>query len=375
MIKWFMRLFTEQSRSHAGSAQLRKPPQGWDPSQLLAGSLTQTVIGLLKLAQKHAINCPSLHPGFFKGEIHKIVDRYQDPLSPPEEDSLRKRSIELIASQRELEKEYIGDKEEELKTIIGLIAGEIEGAGKENQAFAADMTQSVQKLGQAVEVEDIRQIRERISHAVTSISRHLELRKKRDEDRIRNLEDQVGILQAKLDFTTVESRMDPLTSLYDRRAFDDRIRTEVSLAQRLQKPLSLALIDIDQFKLANETYGQKVCDDVLVELANRLIKGFFRKTDFIARYGGEEFAVLLCQAPMDAAFKAANGVRDGLIKHPISTQAGEVTITISAGVTQCAPGEQTEEFIARADEALRQAKEEGCNRVVAADPPAGRRAA
>jgi diguanylate cyclase len=341
----------------------------------LMKSLAGTITGLIGVAQDQAMCIPSLRPAAFREELGKLAGRYTGPLSAQEEGTLRKQCVRLIAGQREQEIEYIGGRERELQAIIALIGQEVQGAAAETQEYAAQMQTALTDLGRAVEIDDLREVRARIRDHVSLAVRELETKRQREQDRIRSLEEQVEVLTHKVAITPQASQTDPLTTLYSAEAFNKQVRTEVSLANRLRRPLSIVLIDVDHLQLANETYGREAVDDALVRLAGRIIREFFRKTDFIARRGGDEFGVLLTQEQLDLARRAAEGLRHGLEHQPVQTRAGDVTLTISAGVTQYRPGESWEDLLARAEEALHQSKQSGCNHVTTVPQPSQQRAA
>ncbi len=341
----------------------------------LLKSLAGTVTELIALARDQAMNVPSLQPASFREELRKVAARYGGSLSARDEGALRRQCLRLIGGQRAQESEYISGREQELQAIIALISQEIRGAATDTQEFAAQMQTALADLGRAVEIEDLREVRERIRTHLGRATREIEGQRQREQDRVRNLEEQVEVLSHKAELTPQASHTDPLTMLYSREAFDKQVRTEVSLANRLRRPLSIVLIDVDHLQLANDTYGSKGVDEALVGLSRRIIREFFRRTDFIARRGGDEFGVLLTQEQLDVARRAAEGLCQSLAHQPLRTQAGDVTLTISSGVTQYQPGESAEELVARAEEALRQAKQGGCNRVAALPAAAVRPAA
>ncbi len=353
----------------------RIDPTRLDAAARLMKSLADTIGGLLRVAQEQAMNVPSLQPGAFRDELRKIAKRYQGPLSAHEEEGLRKQSANLITSQRQQEAEYIRGREQELREIIGLIGEELHTAAQESDSFTTQMQAELTDLGRVVEIQDLRQVRERIQQHVGAIVHHLESKRSGERERIRSLEEQVGVLTHKVEITPQVSQTDPLTMLYSKEAFDKQVRVEVSLANRLHRPLSLVLIDVDHLQLANDTYGREATDELLVRLSGRIIREFFRKTDFIARWGGDEFAVLLTQEQMDVARRAAEGLCAGLTHRAIQTRAGEVVATVSAGVTQYQPGETVEDLLARAWEGLAQAKRDGGNRVVVTAAPEARKRA
>lgn len=159
---------------------------------------------------------------------------------------------------------------------------------------------------------------------------------------------------------------DPLTGLHNRFSFDEALTREMERSQRYDTPLSLILYDIDHFKRVNDIYGHLVGDKVLVQLS-RFVPNLIRTTDILARWGGEEFVILTPGSGGAMAFQAAEKLRDA-VGQVVFEQVG--TVTCSFGVAQWVPGETAEEFIARADVALYQAKINGRNQVVLA-PPSG----
>ena len=156
---------------------------------------------------------------------------------------------------------------------------------------------------------------------------------------------------------------DRLTGLFNKGKFNEVLKKEIERAKRYKRPLSLIIFDIDRFKRINDTYGHKVGDEVLRELA-KVIKSIIRKTDFLVRWGGEEFVILAPETDLDGALKLAEKLRQTVEKHQFPTVKN---VTISLGVAQYIDEETPEEFIIRADTALYKAKENGRNRVEVAN--------
>jgi two-component system cell cycle response regulator len=159
---------------------------------------------------------------------------------------------------------------------------------------------------------------------------------------------------------------DGLTRLYNHRHFQDEMVRAFDESQRYQRPLSLAIIDIDFFKKVNDTYGHAAGDDVLKTVA-RLFMDSVRSTDLVARYGGEEFTVMMPETAMGDAMAFAEKIRTLVEETTIETQAGPVHVTVSIGVSSVpAPPIQTpKEMIVAADKSLYRAKRGGRNQVQA----------
>ncbi len=375
MHNWLNWLLFGRSKRSIDPCRDKVDAQRLDTASRLMRAMAETVGRLLQVARDQAMSIPSLQPAFFRQEIDALAKGYRGPISPAQEQELGKSAAQLISSQRERELEFIRDREQELQALIAMIGAELQETVRDAEDFSSDMTRTLGAVDQAIEVDDLRRLREEVRTQVAQIRQQLELRRERERERVRSLEEQIETLSSKAGLTPETAQTDPLTTLYTREAFDKQIRAEASLAKRLRRPLSLVLVDVDRFALVNETYGQDIGDEVLAKLAERLIREFFRKTDFIARFGGEEFAVLLTQEREGVAQRAAESLRTALIQRPIPTAAGEVTITLSVAVTQYQAPESWEQFLARAVVGIEQAKQDGGNRVLRACEGADERAA
>lgn len=175
----------------------------------------------------------------------------------------------------------------------------------------------------------------------------------RVRERTTELEELTRLLEA-------QSLTDVLTGVANRRAFDRKFDEELHLAQRFQKPLSLVLLDADNFKTYNDAFGHLAGDEVLRQLGV-LLTEVCRGSDFVARYGGEEFAVLLSHTDREEAVFAAERIRQAIETASWRHRA----ITVSIGIATVAPlGESATGLIAAADKALYEAKRAGRNRAV-----------
>lgn len=155
---------------------------------------------------------------------------------------------------------------------------------------------------------------------------------------------------------------DELTGLFNRRVLLSRFKEEFYRALRYEQPLSLLLLDVDEFRAYNEAFGQAAGDEVLQRIAH-FIRQTLRAGDIPARYGGEEFAVVLPNTPLQGALALAERLRAGVAQIPWPKRP----ITLSIGVAaQTAAAEDPHTLIAAADEALYEAKRAGRNRVVQA---------
>ena len=162
------------------------------------------------------------------------------------------------------------------------------------------------------------------------------------------------------------STIDPLTRISNRRSFDFRICLEFDRARREKSPLSLIILDIDNFKKYNDTYGHLQGDAVLQAVAKIMEQSLRRSLDFVARWGGEEFAAILPDTDSKGAVLVAENVRTSIEKAAIPCHKGKETkVTVSIGVHTCIPTQscKSKELFNGADKALYKAKKTGRNRV------------
>ncbi len=157
---------------------------------------------------------------------------------------------------------------------------------------------------------------------------------------------------------------DALTGLPNQRTFTKRLGDEVVRARRHARPLSLMMIDIDHFKLVNDTHGHEVGNQVLIEIARRL-SGLARGEDTVARVGGEEFAWILPESDARGAYWVAERARAAIAETPFR---GVGHLTISAGVCESDEAAYPDELFRRADAALYEAKAQGRNTTVRWSP-------
>jgi diguanylate cyclase (GGDEF)-like protein len=162
------------------------------------------------------------------------------------------------------------------------------------------------------------------------------------------------------------SMVDQLTDIPNRRSFDNRLNMEWSRAIREKTSISLLMMDVDKFKVYNDTYGHQQGDIVLQTVASVFQQTLKRPGDFAARWGGEEFAVLLPLSDSSGALMVAEQIRANVESAVIPCQDGGTTkVTISIGVNTECPGCDSliDSFISSADSALYTAKANGRNRV------------
>ena len=178
--------------------------------------------------------------------------------------------------------------------------------------------------------------------------------KKRMEEALRESEERYREL----------SIVDALTQLYNSRHFYNQLRMEIDRSNRYKEhPMTLILLDLDNFKAVNDTYGHVEGDQVLLRLG-QVIKRCMRKTDSAYRYGGEEFTILLPMTTSKDAAVIAERIRTEFKKENFFPTPGkDFQMTVSLGLAQYKPQEDTKAFVNRVDQLMYQAKKNGKDRV------------
>lgn len=156
---------------------------------------------------------------------------------------------------------------------------------------------------------------------------------------------------------------DEMTGLVNRRRMTELVQVERERCTRSQRPLVLALLDLDLFKLVNDRHGHAAGDAALCAFA-RCVQNKLRSADVLARWGGEEFLLLLPETSIQGALALLERVRGDVAGLRVESALGPIRITVSAGLAAGRPGQTLEQVLEQADEALYQAKEQGRDRVV-----------
>lgn len=303
----------------------------------------------------------------FQGRLSK----YREALSDPDHrTSLERIAEDCISTSRhylEHSRRYQSDREKELNEVISILRDAAQMTVGDSATFHAQVLASTERISAIAALNDIRDLKRRIGDEVGSIRRAVAEKQKTDEVAYAQLSSRVEILQKKLSDMEVEASMDPLTCVGNRRRFQLSLTKMVAQAQQTAAPLSLAMLDVDHFKTVNDVHGHPIGDRVLLAVAQKLAKAV-RQTDVLARYGGEEFALLLANvSATDVELRMKQLLAD-IAASPYEYEAmgrrERVSYTVSCGLTELIHGENEDEFVKRADEALYEAKKRGRNRVV-----------
>jgi diguanylate cyclase len=226
---------------------------------------------------------------------------------------------------------------------------------------------------------DIAPLRQLIATRVQNITREVHEYREREDHRFKahaarneSLTRQVSelklrakSLESDLEVERQRARIDALTGIANRAAFDERLRKEIARVARTEAVVSLLFWDLDHFKSINDRFGHAAGDRVLQEVA-RCFGGRLRSSDFLARVGGEEYVTLLMDTPTSGAIKVANDLRQAVGALKMHFRGEPVPVTVSCGVTALRGDDTAEAAMERADKALYQSKHGGRNTCIAA---------
>ena len=275
----------------------------------------------------------------------------------------------VIAGFIDDQKHYIDEREAELRNIIDLLTRAMVSVDVENDAYHRKILEQGEKMEQITRLDDIRKIKSALEKEVQTLRETVRHKQHGEQARIENLAGQVKILRQELDAAKEESRRDGLTGTYNRKAFDDHLQSLVERNLVHRQDFALLMLDIDDFKKVNDTYGHPVGDRVILAMANTC-NHMIRNDDFLARYGGEEFVILLPGASRRNAAKKAkqicNTINSTRYTLDQDDKDGALALTVSIGVTAFKRGDSVATVLERADQALYQAKSTGKNTVVTA---------
>jgi diguanylate cyclase (GGDEF)-like protein len=185
--------------------------------------------------------------------------------------------------------------------------------------------------------------------------------------------EQLGLAAANLKLRETlrnQSIRDPLTGLFNRRYMEETLERELRRAERNQRPLCVAMLDLDDFKALNDGFGHEAGDHLLAEVG-RLLRGGVRGGDVVCRYGGEEFVLILPEAGAEDGFRRVEQLREASRHLSVTYRGRSIGAPTFSGGLAVFPvhGATVEDLLRAADAALYEAKHGGRDRLVRAEPP------
>lgn len=330
------------------------------------GAIKNTLLGLLHLVFENVSELV-LDDLWLKGQMDALKSATQPPLTLRRLEEVQGRLRDVIYTQAEAKAQTVAA-QEEMKRVLASFIDRLATMTESNTSFSAKIEGCAKRLEEASTLTDIAPILQEAISATRSMA--LDTQRAGDELRLmrekaEHAEAEVMHLQRQLEQASAQVRHDPLTGALNRKGLDEGLERELARTRRTDKPLCVALLDLDNFKKINDEHGHDTGDAALVHLA-LVARQVLRPQDIVARFGGEEFVIVLPDTALEQGVEAMTRLQRELTKRFFLKDNERLMITFSAGVAQVLPDEPGTDAIKRADQGMYLAKRSGKNRVVAA---------
>ncbi|SFP91183.1 diguanylate cyclase [Nitrosomonas cryotolerans] len=301
-----------------------------------------------------------------KNQLAKLRTTMATPLSLQIVEQAE-HQLEAMMRKQDIIKDHLSKAKTALKQMVTYLIDSIEELSNTTNGYQDKIEYYSEKTGQIDNIEELNELLVEMMRDTKQIqanvlsSRNDFLAVRAEVDMAQN---KISQLESELRQMGEKVHQDHLTGILNRRGLDIAFKRESSRAKRHQIPLCLALLDIDNFKRLNDTYGHKVGDDALIYLVEA-VKDTTRPDDVIARFGGEEFVILLPNTDLEKAITVLSRIQRNLTKKFFLHENKRLLITFSAGVAEYQAGELQQNMMMRADAAMYRAKNNGKNQIVA----------
>ncbi len=296
----------------------------------------------------------------------------------PTLEAVRDLVMEAYLAANQAFANYLKNVNQELAEIYGLLGGAVKNNQQElaaSRKLQDDVMREMSDLEtSANSATDINQLKDRVKSQIGNIRQAIDQYQSSDINQ-HQLAQQLATLGEKIKLMETEAEQnrsslekhrhkalhDPLTELPNREAYNERAVAEVQRWQRYQRPLTIAIFDIDYFKKINDNFGHQAGDRV-IKVIGRSIAKRLREVDFFCRYGGEEFVAFMPETDADSALVVLEKLREAIAKAAFNYKNQPMSISISIGLTEFKAGDDLASAFERADKALYRAKANGRNR-------------
>lgn len=299
------------------------------------------------------------------GQIKVVRDLVLQPLDLRRLDDVERRMKDVIVKQSSLKKS-LNEARDRLKLMLATFVDRLADFSDTTSEYHGKIENCSDKISKARDISDLTDVLAEVMRETRVVQ--LNTARSRDElsamrNRVNESEQVVARLQIELSSASELVRHDPLTGALNRKGMNEALEKEIARLRRQGGTLSLALLDVDNFKKLNDTQGHSAGDAALVHLA-AVVRETVRPGDTLARYGGEEFVVLLPHTDLDEAVAVMTRVQRELTRKIFMHENDRILITFSCGVAETESDENHEEVLKRADAAMYLAKRAGKNRVI-----------
>ena len=268
----------------------------------------------------------------------------------------------FFADRRQTEKAFVTERLQDYRGVVKDLTASLRLIGQRDRDTEAAVKQGLDNIECSISNGSIEQIRCVVDQTIKSVTQTFVEQKRAYEEQINELKNRMSSLRQDLVAAREEMVRDTLTDAFNRGAFDTAIVQSINTHFVLNLPITFILIDLDNFKQVNDTYGHSAGDEVLRRIGECLARSFIRKSDFVARFGGDEFAIILNDTTAENSHSLVQRFLDLVCESAVPDAPPELRVSCSAGYTEVTSGDTVKTLIDRADAALYQAKHAGRNR-------------
>lgn len=326
-----------------------------------------TLLFLLDIYNKNLWDTSKYPARQAREELDKLTQAILKSHQSQEKEDTFFKVRQFFSTHRVDESAYVTQTFEDFKNIIWDFADQLKEEVKDQRHADQMIAGSFKDLRDAVESNSIESLRKKskefISHYVDVQNKKENLKQKR----ISSIKKNLNQFKKKLGEAEQSLNRDFLTGAYNRRYFEEQIKSFSTLSDVSDSKAVMMILDIDHFKNINDTYGHDIGDFVLKECVQTMKRLFTRESDVLARLGGEEFCIFLPDYSYEQATKKADEVLDTIRKQVFIHGEHKIQFTLSIGLSEWKPNDQMELIYKRCDQALYEAKHTGRNRWVSAD--------
>jgi diguanylate cyclase len=302
---------------------------------------------------------------WLKGQVDALLTEVKPPLDLRRLDDVKQRVLDVMDKQSVVRGRSL-EAQEEMRVMLAAFIERLSTMSESSTTFQNKIEESAKRIEEVKTIEELAPLLK----DVIQTTREMAEETARERDALKVLQSQavateteIAKLQQELLRASNSARHDPLTNALNRKGLDEALAREIANMRRKEYPLSVALLDIDNFKKLNDSLGHESGDAALIHLVN-VVRQNLRPGDTLARYGGEEFVILMPDTALGDGIKVMQRFQRELTKSFFMAGDEHVLITFSAGVTQFATDESGSDAINRADKAMYLAKRAGKNRVL-----------
>lgn len=305
---------------------------------------------------------------WIRGQIEVVQSLIAGPIDPRALEEATRSMKEVIFKQGQL-KHSLSDVKLTVKNMMKTFVERLSSVATSTGDFHKKIGGLSEQISHTDNITELNKILDEVLRETRTIQDEALVARDRmvqAQQEVQEAEERIEALEAKLQHMSELVREDQLTGSLNRRGLDDVYEREAARSERRGTPLCIALLDLDNFKRLNDTYGHQAGDNALRHLVN-IVKDTLRTMDVIARFGGEEFLIMLPETTIEEAAAAMTRLQRELTRQFFLHDNEKLLITFSAGVALRRPNEEQAALVKRADQAMYEAKKSGKNRVVVAN--------